>query len=75
MTQNERVLRHPEDVGELSPVEAMERYGIMRLGARIWDLRREGYRIDRTMRAGTNRYGELVHYAVYRLLEEGTGCA
>ena len=67
MTQNERVLRHLEDVGELSPVDAMERYGIMRLGARIWDLRREGHRITRTMKSCTNRYGDTVRYASYRM--------
>lgn len=72
MTQNEMVLRHLRDIGDLSPVEAMERYGIMRLGARIWDLRREGHRITRTMRSGKNRRGELVCYASYRLSMEET---
>lgn len=72
MTQNEVVLVHLRYVGELSPVEAMERYGIMRLGARIWDLRREGHRITRTMKSGTNRYGEPVRYALYRLSREET---
>ena len=39
----------------------------MRLGARIWDLRREGHCISRRMVSGKNRYGEATSYAEYRL--------
>ena len=39
MTQNEAVLRHLLDNGGITSLEAMERYGIMRLGARIYDLK------------------------------------
>ena len=42
MTQTEKVLRHMKRFGSITPLEAMEEYGIMRLGARIWDLKREG---------------------------------
>lgn len=35
MTQTEQVLRHLQDYGSITPVEAMAEYGIMRLGARI----------------------------------------
>lgn len=40
MTQTEKVLRHMKRFGSITPLEAMEEYGIMRLGARIWDLKR-----------------------------------
>ena len=39
MTQTDRVLRHLQDYGSISPHEALAEYGIMRLGARIWDLK------------------------------------
>lgn len=67
MTQCERVLRHLNDVGAIDPMQAMQEYGIMRLASRISDLKEMGIPISREMVAHTNRYGEKVHYARYRL--------
>lgn len=67
MTHNEKVLRHLTDYGEITPVEAMEGYGIMRLAARISELRREGHEITSEIVKGHNRYGEAVHYAKYKM--------
>jgi hypothetical protein len=39
----------------------------MRLGARIWDLKRMGYRIKKEEVKSTNRFGDPVHFARYRL--------
>lgn len=69
MTQSERILRHLQDYGEIDPMEAIKQYGIMRLGARIWDLKHKGYPIRTQIRTGKNRYGEETHWAVYRLEE------
>ena len=41
----------------------------MRLGARVYDLKREGYNILREMETSKNRYGEDTSYARYRLVE------
>lgn len=47
---------------EISPMEAQQRFGIMRLGARIFNLREQGVPIaDRTQRNGRK------HWSVYRL--------
>ena len=35
MTQNEMVLEYLNDVGHITPLDAMREFGIMRLGARI----------------------------------------
>lgn len=67
MTQCDRILRHLEDVGEITPMDAIQDYGVMRLGARIWDLKRRGYPITSEMVKGKNRYGEPTHWARYRL--------
>ena len=67
MTQKEKILRHLRDHGSITPMEAMQEYGIMRLAARISDLRRDGVMIDRTMVSGKNRYGENTSYASYTL--------
>jgi hypothetical protein len=37
-TQNAMVLHHLQTIGPLTPLEALNRYGIMRLGARRYDL-------------------------------------
>ena len=67
MTQNERVLNHLQNHGSISPKEAMEAYGIMRLGARIYDLKKEGHAIQTNKETTRNKYGDLVHYARYAM--------
>lgn len=71
MTQNERILRHLHDFGSITALEAMKEYSCMRLGARIHELKRAGYQIDRKMEQSKNRYGERVTYARYTLKEAG----
>lgn len=68
MTQNERIIRHLNEYGSITPLEALSEYGIMRLASRISDLRtRGGYDIRREMVEGRNRYGEPTRYARYTL--------
>ncbi len=45
MTQTEKVLTHLDLRGSLTPLQAMDYYGIMRLAARIGELRRDGHEI------------------------------
>ena len=33
----------------ITPIDALSRFGCFRLGARIYDLRQEGYQIERDM--------------------------
>lgn len=44
-SQNEMVLHHLQSGRSLSPLEALERYGIFRLGARCYDLKKQGHKI------------------------------
>lgn len=46
MSQTDRVLKHLESGKKLTPMQALNRYGCFRLGARIWDLRQRGYPIQ-----------------------------
>lgn len=69
MTQTDRVLMYMRDFGSISPVEAMRDLGCMRLAARISDLKKKGYVIQRDMVSSSNRYGDEVRYAMYRLVE------
>ena len=70
MTQCDRVLRYMQDFETINPLQALGDLGVMRLGARIWDLKKAGYPISRRMVTGKNRYGEAVSFAEYRLEEE-----
>jgi hypothetical protein len=47
----------------------MDEYGIHRLAARISDLRRRGVKINKETAKSKNRYGEMTHFARYRLEE------
>lgn len=69
MKQTERVLRHLRDHGSLTSLEAVTEYGILRLAARISDLKKQGYKITSSFETGKNRYQEPVSYAVYRLAQ------
>ena len=68
-TQCDRILQYMQDFGSINPVQAMSDLGVMRLAARISDLKDEGHTITRTMVKKKNRYGEPVSFAEYRLEE------
>lgn len=67
MTQCDLILRYMQDEGGITPWEAMREFGCMRLGARIWDLKRRGVEISRELVKDRNRYGKSVSYARYRV--------
>ena len=67
MTQNEVVLRLLLDNRSITSLEAMNKYGIMRLGARVYDLKKQGYPIKTYLRVGKSRNGESMVFAEYRL--------
>lgn len=64
--QKQEVLRHIKRYGSITSMEAFEKYGITRLSAIIYILRRE-YAIVTIMRTSVNRYGNEVNFAEYRL--------
>lgn len=70
MTQNELIKQHLEAHGSITPLEAMTEYGIMRLGARIFNLKEQGVPIQTNMVTGINRYGKPTRFAEYRLIRE-----
>lgn len=49
MTQTEQIRAHLERGLPITPLGALHSYGCFRLGARIYDLRREGMPIEREM--------------------------
>lgn len=67
MTQCERIFKFMKEHGSINPMQAMKDLGVMRLAARVADLKKAGYKISRRTVTGRNRYGEPVSYAEYRL--------
>jgi hypothetical protein len=66
-TQCARVLSHLEGGETLTALEALNKYGIMRLATRVFELKQLGYPIKTTFKSVINRYGEEVRVAVYSL--------
>ena len=66
MTQNQMIINYIERFGSITPQEAINRLGVMRLAARIMEIEATGYRIAREMVTGKNRYGDPVRYARYK---------
>jgi hypothetical protein len=45
-TQTDQILKHLQAGGALTPLDALNKFGCFRLGARIWDLKQEGHAIQ-----------------------------
>lgn len=69
MTQNEKIKRHLEIYGSITPLDALREYGCMRLASRVSDLKKSGMNIERRMIREKNRFGEPVYFAEYRIGE------
>lgn len=61
------ILEHLEQYGSITALDALGDYGIMRLAARIADLKRLGYPITAKQESGKNRRGDTVYYTRYFL--------
>ena len=62
MTQLQEIQKHLKEYGEINPLMALERYGCMRLAARIQELRGMGMKIKTQIRKGNGKA-----YASYKL--------
>ncbi len=61
-TQTDRILRHLQSGRSLSPLQALRRYGCLRLAARCYDLRRAGVSIrSRIVRRGAKHYASYYY--------------
>ena len=69
MTQEQRILKHLKENGSITSWEAIIEYGITRISARIFELRKQGYRITTERETRKNRYGDNVSFAIYKLEE------
>lgn len=70
MIQKERIIKYIKDFGSITSLEAFKELGITQLGARIFELKREGYEFMTKTEYGTNRYGEKIDYTRYYLKDD-----
>lgn len=66
MTQKTAILEHMRKGQPITPLEALSLYGCLRLGARIWDLKNDGWEIESAI---VEQNGK--HFAAYRLVQTG----
>lgn len=64
-TKTSEVLRHLQEHGSITSLEAIELFGATRLSAIIFNLRRAGYDISTETVGAKDRYGHAVNYAKY----------
>ena len=67
VSQTEQVLAYIKRHGSIDPMRAFTDLGILRLGARIWDLRRQGEPVTMRWETRKNSAGEYKRYARYGL--------
>lgn len=69
ITQNEMIIQYIKDYGSITPLEALQEFGCMRLASRIRELKEKGYEINSCIIKSKNRYGKNMHYSKYFLKE------
>lgn len=70
MTQCEKILKFMDThKNGITPLQAMDKFGCMRLTSRIHDLREQGYNISSESVEVKNRYGEKCRVSRYRLVK------
>ena len=69
MTQKELILKYIADFGSITSFQAYADLGITQLGARIKELKQNGYEFRTEPQKAKNRYGKPVHFVKYYLIE------
>lgn len=69
-SQTTVILNHLKEHKEINPLEALNKYGVYRLGAVIFNLRDDGHRISARLHTYTKPSGKKGRYAIYRLEED-----
>lgn len=69
-TQCTRIIQYIKDFGSITTLEAFTELGVVRLGARISELRKSGMKIIGENETVINRYGEPCHIKRYYIKEQ-----
>lgn len=66
-SQNDQILAHLQSGKSITSLEAIDLYGITRLGGRIFNLHEAGHKVISEMIPVINRAGKAVRVARYSL--------
>ncbi len=69
LSQKDRIINYIRQFGSISSWEAYSDLGITQLGARIDQLKKEGYEFTTEWESKKNRYGEKTDYKRYYLAD------
>lgn len=69
VTQKERIIKYIKDFGSITDYEATTELGILQFGARLKELKEQGYQFKQELQKTKNRYGDTVHFYKYSLKE------
>lgn len=69
ISQKDRIINYIREFGSISSWEAYSDLGITQLGARIDQLKKEGYEFNTEWESKKNRYGEPTTYKRYTLVD------
>lgn len=69
INQKNRIINYIREFGSISSWEAYSELGITQLGARIDQLKKEGYEFKTEWEHRKNRYGEEVSFKRYYLVD------
>ena len=59
MSQEKRILEYLKEGNSITPLDALNRFGCFRLGARIWNLKHSGHNIkEEDVRIGGKRFAK-----------------
>ena len=67
VTHKQRVLDAMQNGRTISPWYAINQLGNTRLAATIFQLKKDGHKISKEIVDGTNKFGDKIHYAKYKL--------
>ena len=67
-TQNAVIREHLESGQKITPLEALTKYGVMRLSRVVGDLKEDGMLINSELVSTKNRYGKSVRVAEYSVI-------
>lgn len=70
-TQCEVILKHLKTHKGITVYDAINKYGVLRLSAVIFDLRKAGYNIINDYQLGVDVRGKQIRFVKYRLVKEG----
>ena len=65
MSQEDEILNYLQQGYSITPIQALEKWGVFRLSGRIFSLKKQGYHIHSELVKGIN--GK--HYSKYKLVE------